>query len=71
MNEIYFSKQTHKSIINTIGPKINGYSLWSHVDFRSLSYHEPKKKFMLKIKVEEKKHMINNNRTRITILYNR
>ena len=71
MNEIYFSKQTHISIINAIGPKINGYSLsWSHVDFRTLSYHEPKK-IMLKIKVEEKKHMINNNRTRITILYNR
>ena len=59
MNEIYFSKHIHTIIINTIGPKINGYSLWSHVDFRSLSYHEPKK-FMLQIEVEEKKHMINN-----------
>ena len=55
MNEIYHSKQTHTIVMNTIGPKINGYLLWSHVDFRSLSYHEPKK-IMLKIKVEEKKH---------------
>ena len=59
MNEIYHSKQTHTIVMNTIGPKINGYSLWPHVDFRSLSYHEPPQKIILNIKVEEKKHMIN------------